>query len=342
MAAARRFSETGKAMTGQPTLTQVNKAAAWPGEEEMLAAVLADLRSDDAKWIYADWLEERGDPRGPFLREFMDAVRSKGAVALPASDKLPQAWRDLIGVTLIELLVEFRLTDRMEALLVLARPALNITTQPADDQEFPLGVSKFGGLPDLPSDVAWPTWREQPMGFLGQINLAELAGVQAHRELPPQGLLSFFHYDNPDEFDFFIDHPEQPWWRVVYTPATERLRRRRPPRPLRQGNAIALECALTFDEMLDLPDSSSARIEGKPRSRYLELLSHLEKLGHHLLGYALASPYEPMAGNWRHLMTFAADENLGWDWEHGDRLFYYIRDADLRRRKFEATSLQHT
>lgn len=40
-------------------------AAVHPGEAEMLAAVLADLTDDLPKLVYADWLEERGDPRGP-------------------------------------------------------------------------------------------------------------------------------------------------------------------------------------------------------------------------------------------------------------------------------------
>ncbi len=37
-------------------------------EQQMIDAVLADPHSDEARLVYADWLEERGDSRGGFLR----------------------------------------------------------------------------------------------------------------------------------------------------------------------------------------------------------------------------------------------------------------------------------
>ncbi len=52
-------------------------AAPLPGEADLLAKVVADLRDDTAKLVYADWLEERDDPRGPFLRAVVTAARAK-------------------------------------------------------------------------------------------------------------------------------------------------------------------------------------------------------------------------------------------------------------------------
>ncbi|NIB44367.1 DUF1963 domain-containing protein [Pseudomaricurvus alkylphenolicus] len=56
----------------------------------------------------------------------------------------------------------------------------------------PLGVSRLGGWPDLPDGTAWPTWEGRPMGFIGQINLSELASVQPDIRLPTGGIVLFF------------------------------------------------------------------------------------------------------------------------------------------------------
>lgn len=37
-------------------------------EARFLAAIAADPNDDDARLVYADWLTERGDPRGEYLR----------------------------------------------------------------------------------------------------------------------------------------------------------------------------------------------------------------------------------------------------------------------------------
>lgn len=64
-----------------------------------------------------------------------------------------------------------------------------------------LGESRFGGWPDLPSKGQWPIWNDRPMGFLGQINLAELSAVQCDIRLPKDGLLLFFLGCSEDTYD---------------------------------------------------------------------------------------------------------------------------------------------
>jgi hypothetical protein len=54
------------------------------------------------------------------------------------------------------------------------------------------GRSRFGGSPDLPPDVPWPTVDGVPATFLAQLDLAELPDVPLAAELPRSGLLSFF------------------------------------------------------------------------------------------------------------------------------------------------------
>src|ERR1700744_4029910 len=76
-----------------------NPAATLPGEADILANVLTDLSDDHAKLVYADWLEERDDPRGPLLRKFVNAYRA--GKKLPSVKSAPKPWCDLVGLTLI-------------------------------------------------------------------------------------------------------------------------------------------------------------------------------------------------------------------------------------------------
>jgi uncharacterized protein YwqG len=85
------------------------------------------------------------------------------------------------------------------------------------DGELPIGASRFGGLPDLPVDVAWPRWEgfleetvlhtgkvfKHPyppvsLTFLAQLDLREIP--DARGVLPEAGWLYFFY-----------DAGEQPW-----------------------------------------------------------------------------------------------------------------------------------
>lgn len=53
--------------------TQVTCAADSDDELAFLNGIVENLSASRPKLVYADWLEERGDPRGPFLREFVAA-----------------------------------------------------------------------------------------------------------------------------------------------------------------------------------------------------------------------------------------------------------------------------
>ena len=54
----------------------------------------------------------------------------------------------------------------------LIEPSIRIST--IEDLNLMLGSSKFGGLPDLSTNIEWPTINEKPLAFLGQINFDEL------------------------------------------------------------------------------------------------------------------------------------------------------------------------
>lgn len=60
--------------------------------------------------------------------------------------------------------------------------------------------SHFGGVPNLPPELAWPQRKGRRLGFLARLSLADLQQVQAIDWLPTTGALLFFY-----------DLDEQPW-----------------------------------------------------------------------------------------------------------------------------------
>ena len=325
---------------------QTAAAARLPGEADILATVVADLRDETPRLVYADWLEERSDPRGAFLRKFVAAARGAGDARLPPSRRFPRVWRDVVGVTLIERLHALGLTDRRDALLGLARPTVMLSPKPAKGKALPVGGSRFGGLPDLPQGVAWPAWDKGPLGFLAQINLADLHGTLAGRDLPPRGLLSFFVFNDAEEG---MPAPDKGSWQVLYAPDPSALRPHPAPDGLDEWNPLAPAHRLTFAETLDLPgrDSPWGDQVGIGLDRweaYHELRLALRPSHPHLLGYSRVRSLleDPIPGaDWRHLITFDSDDDLGWTWGDGDQLYYFVRERDLRRGRFDATAVSH-
>jgi uncharacterized protein YwqG len=116
------------------------------------------------------------------------------------------------------------------------------------EHQIPIGSSKFGGGPDVPADFIWPEWNGNPLAFLGQIRLEEVAPYDAENLLPDAGLLLFF-YDVQNMA--YGDEEGKDGWRVLYFPsATDLVRDERmlleeissPPA------ALTFTCQYTFDE----------------------------------------------------------------------------------------------
>lgn len=172
---------------------------------DQFAAALADPRRRDA------WFDQR-------LR----------------ADVLP--WLERIGIA-----------DRLDEFLALPRPVVFLEdatrAEPRDDEyaddEYadpaphdpdapapPVGGTRLGGEPDLPPDLPWPSVDGVPLTFAAQLDLAELRPLRAARELPPEGLLSFFYEPLADvRDDVHVDHRS----RVLHFPALADLRRRPTP-----------------------------------------------------------------------------------------------------------------
>jgi len=90
-----------------------------------------------------------------------------------------------------------------DQLVALRRNSIRITATKTADEKLDSGVSKLGGLPDLPDGFAWPMrevmTRGIPTGlalpFVAQLQMADLAPSDVDRLLPASGILYFFYLD---------------------------------------------------------------------------------------------------------------------------------------------------
>src|SRR5262249_55144870 len=130
---------------------------------------------------------------------------------------------------------------------------------------------------------------ERLAGFMAQVNLAEIAGTQAARDLPDTGLISFFCFQ-----DWENDKPDVIGARAIYFDEPARLVRTSPPRVLTDGNGVMPPERLTFAETLDLPAAFggpwSEQLKPDPNADYGAVLDHFSNLNfENMLGYARAT-----------------------------------------------------
>ncbi len=323
-------------MPAKPTSAFSVRAATLPGEADILAHVLADLSDHNAKLVYADWLEEHDDKRGPFLRKFVTAHRDWKA--LPALKGVPKAWRDLVGLSLIVETQNSPLVMSEAQILALARPAIEFNSARAAEKSIPVGASKLGGGPDLPPDAEWPCLWDIPLAFLGQFNLAELAVSPVARDLPATGLLSVFaRYDEDDGND---DLPKGAW-RFLYFPDTGKLKRHPSP------DLVFASCRVSYSEVLTLPAPDSpwrTQLGIGPKHLGYECYRDLQMElggGVHLLGYPVTIQGDVLGKKGvRHLLTISGAQATGWEWGDGGALYFTLPEADLRAGRFDRVKLE--
>jgi uncharacterized protein YwqG len=248
----------------------------------------------------------------------------------------------------------------------LARPCIRLQTTASRDDEITVGTSKFGGLPDAPANFAWPEWDDQPLAFLGQINLAEIAGISINAPLPSSGLLSFFY--DAEQSTWGSDPDEKGSWRVYWF-APQTLQRTLSPIPP-PDYANYKPCTLSFAAGVSFPSRDSLYIQelhlsDEEDNKYHEfwLAGVVDNYGHQLLGHpnevqsemqfecqlaangvngnieGFRSPraleLAPGASQWRLLFQCDSDDHAGWMWGDAGLLYFWITEADLEAQRFD-------
>ncbi len=145
-----------------------------------------------------------------------------------------------------------RLGHKADAILGIAAACIWLATRRADDDALPVGVSKLGGMPDLPQSYEWPLWRGEPMAFIAQIRLDEAAPYDVDGVLPHTGLLSFF-FATDCEPKGSEDDDDPTSWRVLHLDGDPTTFTRQPvPANLPEPSRFAAS-SITFSRWLTLP-----------------------------------------------------------------------------------------
>lgn len=313
-------------------------AAALPGEADVLANVLADLSDHDAKLVYADWLEEHGDKRGPLLRTFITAHRA--GKKPPKVTDAPKPWQSLLGFPIFARARDTVLEDMLGDVFAVARPAIEYRTRKEAERGIPVGASKFGGRPDLPAGAKWPRFDDRPLSFLGQINLAELAASPVARKLPAAGLLSAFcAYDDDDGND---DFPKGSW-RLFHTPDAAKLVRHELDAELPDESRFP-SCRVEFAETLSLPapdspEGQSLNLDDAHPAEDVYRDIYYNQCSNHLLGHV----YPIQGYNWkkgtRHLLTIDSNDQTGWGFGDGGALYFALSEDALAKKRFDLVKM---
>ncbi len=314
-----------------------------PDEYGLVAAVLAAPLDDLPKLVYADWLEERNDPRGDFLRAWLTA-RKAGKKLPPPYKGLSKCWMSVVGYTLDAWLTKLGNPAWGLAVKETAEPCVVVRTIPLkeDGETVDTGKSKMGGLPDLHPDEEWPVGEEGEFAFLAQWNLAELAVSPCVARLPKQGLLSFFIDLTP-----FVEDTSDGESSVIYTRDDAALDEREPEEIVEPNDLPA--CRVEFREWLSLPDHRSPALakllpEIIRRDYTMPYFDRPEPKGsHRILGHAGPIQSDPTpAGKkaWSLLTEFRPDDGLRLEACDGGTWYFMIPNTDLKKGKFGDTHME--
>lgn len=84
------------------------------------------------------------------------------------------------------------------------------------EETYAKGGTRFGGVPDVPSDFEWPYFisegvsddeiRPRPLSFLAQFNLEQIAPLDTEHMLPEKGVLSFFYDTDSQVWGYDPNH----------------------------------------------------------------------------------------------------------------------------------------
>jgi len=310
-------------------------------------------RIDWSRWpdLELEWVEIRDEPgsEGPErspeaeLPARTEGARQDQAVTPPTPIVLPGSRARRAKPSRNRLAQRFKHLgadrDSLDALMELVRAGFRLVSSGAIEplHEIPLGVSRLGGLPDLPPGAEWPRTPDgRPMSFLAQLNLAEAQGVRPETPLPPGGQLYFFY--DAERQPAGYNEQDRGFWRVLTAQVPQAdLRRAEPPDGLAEGchfhgRAVRLEPELflpspqTLSELLaqevgSVPGMNALRqaLRSGAYGRWFRQIGggDEERMDHRFLGH----PHEVQSAMPGHLPAVICEDGDGavaWEEEPGD------------------------
>lgn len=275
------------------------------------------------------------------------------------------------------MLDETGLSKISSELVAFAQMSIRLTATIEFDENLPIGASKIGGRPDLPPNYSFPEWKNTPLGFLAQINLANISKFHTASDLPSSGLLSFFYTTNQDTWGF--DPKDKGSWQVYYFESLENIQRTEFPANLPESGKYQ-SCTISFFEELTMPPFRSSIIEDfdldlDERKKYIRFERLFDKLSgnkikNRILGYPNAiqgdmplecqlvsngiycgdakqnehlryKELEPGAKDWKLLLQLDSEEETAkMTWGDVGRVYFWIHKTALENREFEKAWFQ--
>ena len=278
-------------------------------------------------------------------------------------------------MTQVELIAELkksRAAHLAEIVRTRTKPSVRLHTQPTELTGLPMGASRMGGVPDLPSGVAWPHCGHTPLAFISHIRMSDTTVFDQDSLLPSTGWLCFFYDACSQPAGYDPAHASA--WRMMYfaAPGESLCRVAAPGVP--EGCDFQ-PCSLVLEAEDTIPDSSALCSEGvldgrsEEFSAYFKFVKQLstrdDRCRHRLLGnpdviqgemrftcqYATnglacgnpsvwrdprATALARNALDWVLLLQIDSDEDgPGWMWGDCGLLYCWIRQQDLARLDFD-------
>jgi len=221
--------------------------------------------------------------------------------------------------------------DHAGAVESLMQTAVRAIAKPLGDDAMaglPLGGSRLGGVPDLPSGGAWPSRDGAPLQHIAQVRLDDVAGIDPDGRLPTHGTLIFF--GDPETGAAAVIHSELPGGQLV---------RAEPP----SGVRVHRLSALTFEHTMSIPGAVSPWIAPPLASFWHDFTSRYARdlrddddprQSHHLLGYI-----DGRGDLAAHANGTADQLLLQVDDDDGRRLCFLLRKDELAARDFSKVRL---
>jgi uncharacterized protein YwqG len=308
------------------------------------------------------------------LKQYHDTYRKKrapptipvgvlGEDGPPSPEQVEAAKRRVIGQA--RQLGLARVADRLASVIT---TSIRLQTAAATEAKLAVGSSRLGGTPDLAPGMPRPVCNGVPMAFTAQIRLSDAVAHDPDACLPRSGMLYFFYEAREQKWGF--DPKDRDNWKVIYhdgDPGT--LQAAEPPANLPKESRFRC-CRITFSTEISVPPYESGiverlRLSDTEGDAYVGLLDALERREpiHRLLGYpepiqedmqaecqfaangvdaggsngeneARSAGLRKGITDWRLLLQIDSDDSLGTMWGDAGRIYFWIREQDLKNRDF--------
>jgi uncharacterized protein YwqG/predicted DNA-binding protein (MmcQ/YjbR family) len=248
----------------------------------------------------------------------------------------------------------YNLAHRRNEIISLVEYEILMQTYSGENTSFTLGQSRIGGMPDLPPEIPYPQFRDRPLAFLAQVNLAEVPQDIPRGTLPDRGLLYFFSaygwheipWDSLDEkgFSQVVYYSDDTSSLIPQNIPTSVLRRYKPA-PIKFGSVPSLPSALEFLRDPILLELNWSEDEFNQLDELCNALSYaqIKQIGrtpqHKLLGYA--TPIQvPVTTSLETRLLCQIDSdyhNLDTDmmWGDGGMIYFTIPIKDFSQLNFD-------